>query len=397
MFLKETLIFPSINGSHYRIPNVIATKHGTYIAICNDRKGGAGDESQVQLLTLCRKTKSCDWENVKVIGGKVGWICFMGSVIYDEKRDCITVFGQWDADKPGEFNDLSDEEKAVIQKNVQEKAKRDGITLGLFVLESFDDGITWNERHIDFFPTMQRHSDGKMYEITAYTHGCGHGITLKNSKYKGRLIAPARTQIGVYHTIPELKEHCYNCAVYSDDNGKTWKTSGCVQIGTGEGVLIENADGSLTYNSRAYFKDCVRHIATSTDGGETWHSFRTDNFLVEDFAPGPYGCGGCNAALIRVDLADINDKSCLPNDAEGVTIFTNPHSDARENMAACISFNGGNTWDKVKVFYPGFSAYSSIDFNPVTQTFCLIYERGEKDPYSDGIVAAEFDLEWLLS
>ncbi len=397
MFFKESLIFPSINGSHYRIPNVIATKHGTFIAVCNDRKGGSSDDSQVQLLTLCRKEKDSDWEDVRVIDGKPGWICFFGSIIYDEKRDCITVFAQWDADRPGEFNDLSDEEKAKIQASVEEKAKTDGIILGQVKFESFDDGLTWVESAEKFITTMQEHTDGKMYEITPYTHGCGHGITLKNSKYKGRLIAPARTQIGVYHTIPELKEHCYNCAVYSDDNGKTWQTTGCVQIGTGEGVLIENADGSLTYNSRAYFKDCVRHIATSTDGGETWHSFRTDDFLVEDLAPGPYGCGGCNAALIRVDLDDIEDKSSLPNGAEGVTVFTNPHSRDRENMAACISFDGGIIWDKVKVFYPGFAAYSSIDFNPITQTFCLIYEHGKKDPYSDGIMAAEFDLEWLLS
>ena len=56
MFYKEKLIFPSVNGSNFRIPNVCVTKKGTFIAVCNDRKGCVGDESQVQSLTMCRKT-----------------------------------------------------------------------------------------------------------------------------------------------------------------------------------------------------------------------------------------------------------------------------------------------------------------------------------------------------
>ena len=66
-------------------------------------------------------------------------------------------------------------------------------------------------------------------------------------------------------------------------------------------------------------------------------------------------------------------------------------------MAACVSFDSSKTWEKVKVFYPGYAAYSSIEFNPITQTFCILFEFGEKNEYSGGIMAAEFDLEWLLS
>lgn len=397
MFFEENLIFPSINGSHYRIPNVCVTKKGTFIAACNDRKGCVGDESKVQFLTMCRKPVNGDWEEVISLGERPGWVCFMGSLVYDEVRDCIMLFGQWDAERFDEFNDIPDEEIKKRDERIKQKAAKEGVTLGDFVMESFDDGLTWQERSVEFLPVKQLHSDGKYYDITAWTHGCGHGITLNKGKYKGRLLAPARTNIGRYKTRPELKEHCYNCAIYSDDNGITWQTSNCVQIGTGEGTLCENFDGSITYNSRSFFKEGPRLIATSYDGGETWCDFRKDEFLIEDLAPGPFGCGGCNGAIIRVDKADLKDNHLLPNGADGVTVFTNPHAYARENMAACISFDSSKTWDRVKVFYPGFAAYSSIEFNSFTQTFCVLYEYGERDEYSAGIAAVEFDLEWLLN
>ena len=87
----------------------------------------------------------------------------------------------------------------------------------------------------------------------------------------------------------------------------------------------------------------------------------------------------------------------LPEGAKDVTVFCNPRAKTRDNMCACVSFDSGNTWSKVKVINPGHAAYSSLEWNPVTQKFCLLYETGEKHPYSDGITAAEFDMEWLLS
>ncbi|MBE6959035.1 MAG: exo-alpha-sialidase [Ruminococcaceae bacterium] len=247
------------------------------------------------------------------------------------------------------------------------------------------------EREHTVAPVEQLHWDGKTYKIGGGTHGAAHGIQLKHGKYKGRLLCASRTGIGSYTDWNGLQKVTYNNAIYSDDHGKTWKTANCVQVGTGEGTLIENADGTLTYNSRAYFKDGKRRIATSTDGGATWGNFRNDDFLEEE------AFCGCNASFLRVALEDIKDKSILPEGAKDVTVFCNPRAKTRDNMCACVSFDSGNTWSKVKVINPGHAAYSSLEWNPVTQKFCLLYETGEKHPYSDGITAAEFDMEWLLS
>ena len=60
------------------------------------------------------------------------------------------------------------------------------------------------------------------------------------------------------------------------------------------------------------------------------------------------------------------------------------------------SFDGGKTWPVEKTVRKEPSAYSSLDFDPSSQRFFLLYEQGINNPYDLGIAAAEFDLEWLL-
>ena len=391
MYFKETLIFHSGNGANYRIPSVIATNKGTLIAVCNDRRNSLSDSCAEVTITLCRKEADGEWSEVKLLQGKENFCCGIGNAIYDAELDNIIVFGGYGAIPREEFKEYTKEEIEEHDRKVREMAEAAGIKLGSYLIESKDDGNTWTETPYKVNPVKQIHTDGTEHTVSGGTHGAAHGIQLKNGQYKGRLISASRTQIGKYSTIDGLKEHVYNNAIYSDDHGKTWKTANCVQVGTGEGTLIENADGTLTYNSRAYFKDGKRRIATSTDGGATWGNFRNDDFLEEE------AFCGCNASFLRVALEDIKDKSILPEGAKDVTVFCNPRAKTRDNMCACVSFDSGNTWSKVKVINPGHAAYSSLEWNPVTQKFCLLYETGEKHPYSDGITAAEFDMEWLLS
>ena len=391
MFVKEQLIFKSGNGANYRIPSIIATNNGTFIAVCNDRRNSLSDSCAEVTITLCRKEANGEWSDVKLLQGHEGFCCGIGNAIYDAELDNIIVFGGYGAIPREEFKEYTKEETDEWNRKVNEMAEAAGVKLGGYLIQSSDDGNTWSETPYGVKPVEQVHTDGTVHTVSGHTHGAAHGIQLKNSQYKGRLISAARTQIGKYSTIDGLKEHVYNNAIYSDDHGKTWQTANCVQVGTGEGTLIENADGTLTYNSRAYFKDGKRRIATSTDGGATWGDFRNDEFLEEE------AFCGCNASFLRVALEDIKDKSMLPEGAKDVTVFCNPRAKTRDNMCACVSFDSGKTWSHVKVINPGHAAYSSLEWNKVTQTFCLLYETGEKHPYSDGISAIEFDLEWLLS
>jgi len=235
------------------------------------------------------------------------------------------------------------------------------------------------------------HIDGRRVSFGGSCHGSAHGIELRHGPHAGRLLCPSRTQAGQYANWDELRVNVYNNALWSDDHGLTWHASAPVQLGTGEGTLIERADGSILYNSRAYFRDGLRYTAVSTDGGESWGSFGTDGFLREETF-----CG-CNASFLRIERNELADASLLPEDADGVTLFVNPRAEKRVNMTVCWSFDGGESWSGTKTVFAGPSSYSSLDYSRETDRFVLLYERGEEDPCDGGVAAAEFDLSWLFA
>ena len=109
---------------------------------------------------------------------------------------------------------------------------------------------------------------------------------------------------------------------------------------------------------------------------------------------------GCNASLLRVELADIKDVACLPAGARDVTVFCNPRAETRRRMAACVSFDAGGDFREARVIFDGPAAYSSLDFDRHSGHFFLLYEKGDPQkghsPYTEGLCVAEFDFEWLL-
>ena len=214
---------------------------------------------------------------------------------------------------------------------------------------------------------------------------------LNHGPHAGRLLCPSRTATGEYHDMDGLRTHSYNNAIYSDDHGLTWQASAPVQPGTGEGTLIEDGEGNILYNSRAYYEDRKRYLATSVDGGATFADFRTDDFLLDT------AYMGCNASLLRVERQNLTDDSLLPDYADSVTVFINPRSENRDHLTACVSFDSGKTWAQTKLIHKGKCAYSSLAFHQAEQRFYLLYECGETDPYNSGIMCASFDLEWLLA
>ncbi len=391
MYSNKQLIFPWNGRSNYRIPNIIVTNDGTFLAFCNDRKDSYADHAEEVSLVLRRKKAGEDWEEEKTLQGIEGWHCAIQNAVYDNEIGKAFLFFGRNPVSTNEFGKFTKEELAEFARKREEKAKAAGIKPGSFKLTSTDNGETWEEFDFSINRVEHEHWDGEILSIAGYGHGSARGIQLKHSEYKGRLICPTRSNVRHYDSFEGLRKVAYNNAAYSDDHGETWQCSKCVQLGTGEGTLLENGDGTLTYNSRSYLQTMKRPLATSTDGGATWHDFRDDDFLIEEKYI------GCNASFIRVGLEEIKDKSMLPADAQGVVVFANPRAETRDNMCCCVSFDEGKTYSHVKVVDPGHCAYSSLEWNPVTQTFCLLYEHGDKNPYNYGISAVEFDLEWLLS
>ena len=390
MFVNENLLFKSGGRSNYRIPAIVADRDGVIHAFCNDRHDSLDDHAEETYLVYARKRPGCSWENVKTLDGHNGWCCMIGSAVHDAiTGDTFCTFTR----KPiamNEFGDYTDAEVAELEARAVEKAREAGIDYGHIIFRTSDNGDTWNHAPINLAQRPFTTHDGREIMIDGLCHGSASGIQLRYGPHKGRLLCPSRIFTNRYSSWDDAILACYNNSIYSDDHGKTWKPSAPVQQGTGEGTLIEDENGVIHYNSRNMHQDGTRLLATSTDGGETYHDFRTADFIYEDKNI------GCNASFLRVDAADIDN---LPGNAASITLFANPRADVRENMTVCVSFDNGKTWAHTKTIWSGGSAYSSLTYDKNTQHFFLLYEKGEsaKNPYEYGISLIEFDLEWLMA
>ncbi len=392
MFCNEVLLFKSDGKSNFRIPSLVCANDGSVYAFCNDRKQSLDDFAQEVALSYAIKRCGKEWSEVRELAFHSGWACGIGSAVYDEKTDTVFVTGGKNPVSRKEFNNYTEEQIKELERQAKEKAEREGIRIGAYIYSSKDKGESWSSDEYKVIPRRFTRADGVEISIEGGGHGSGHGITLRHGEHRGRLLCPTRVTVHRYNDKSGLRTACYNNAVYSDDHGKTWHACAPVQVGTGEGVLYEDGDGSIVLNSRAYFEDGKRRLAKSYDGGETWGDFSIDDFLLEDSA------WGVNASMIRVEREQLGDAAALlPEDADSVTLFANPRATTRRNMSICVSFDSGKTWSKVKRVWENQSAYSSLDFSEKDGRFHLIYEKGETNPYSCGISAVEFDLEWLLT
>lgn len=397
MFFQETLLFASEGRSHYRIPSIIVTKRGTVLAFSNDRKDSLSDHAAYSTLAVARKEVGGEWSDPCELAGFEGWSFSIGSAVYDGEADRVMLHHRRSPVARKEFGSYTEEKLAELDRREREnleKAAPHGITPGDFIMLSEDDGLHFSTKPMCLRKATQAHWDGSVAEVGGSTHGSAHGIQLRHGAHKGRLLCPSRTSIGTYDSWSGLQKCVYNNAIYSDDHGESWQASNCVQLATGEGTLIERGDGSILYNSRAYYYDGLRYLATSTDGGATYHDFRTDAFLRESVET------GCNASFLRVELSELGASCTLPESASDLTVFCNPRYGIRRQMTACFSFDGGERWQGEKEIFGGSCAYSSLEFNPQDKHFYLLYERGrdmqDGSPYGAGLYVAEFDAEWLL-
>jgi len=256
---------------------------------------------------------------------------------------------------------------------------------------SRDNGKTWEKETITVKPNAvgQGSPDG----VPTQTTCSESGITLLYGKHKGRLLMPVRIQPPDGSNDQEWWPYNYNTAIYSDDGGKTWQTSGPVQSGTGEGTLAELSDGHVYYNSRCHMAiDHRRRISRSYDGGHMWTDWEVSEDLFEVGEPFYFKYGtkpsyGCNAGLVRMPLEATGGRDVL--------LFSTPDNpgSTRVRMTVWASFDGGRSWPVKRLIYEGPSAYSSLAAGR-DGTIYLLFERGEKKLY-ERLALARFNLEWL--
>ncbi|MBO5294928.1 MAG: exo-alpha-sialidase, partial [Clostridia bacterium] len=148
MFAKETLLFPTKEHSNYRIPSIVATKDGTVLAFCNDRKNTVADEAaEVSLMVSCKQAGE-DWSPVKPLMDISGWACNIGSAVYDEITDTVMCsFGRSPLTK-SEWGNYTKEQLEEMDRQAAARAREMGIERGDFLLHSSDGGKTWTETRL---------------------------------------------------------------------------------------------------------------------------------------------------------------------------------------------------------------------------------------------------------
>ena len=249
----------------------------------------------------------------------------------------------------------------------------------LSVYRSRDDGKTWRKMAV----TIQPDSRGNVPSM----HMNEHGITLRRGKHAGRLIRAARHYAGTNHRS-KWPEH-YTTAIYSDDHGKTWRTSKpFAEMGTGEAAIVELSDSRLYYNSRSHWNEkkppMRRRCAWSADGGETWTGWQIVEILPDGPQDKSYGCFG---GLVR-----------LPITGTDILLFSNCDSPAHRNHGTVwVSFDGGRTWPLKRLLREGSFEYSSLAAGrPGTPSEGWIYMHFEGLVPEDSHLA-RFNLSWLMA
>ena len=392
MFFENVRVFGSAGASHYRIPSLCVTPRGTALAFANDRRGSASDHVPESALVLARREAGGAWSAPRVLVFQPGYAATIGSAMcLPQSGEVICFFHRYALTRP-EFARYTPEDDRRFAEEQAAKAKADGVEIGWRVLRSRDDGISWEETPLVCTPISYKDArDGQTRTAIPSAHGSTPGIVLRYGAHAGRIVCPARYAVGSYASMEEIRDYVANCALLSDDGGKTWFAGGSAQRGTGEGTLIERANGEILFNSRAYFFDQKRYLDLSRDGGETFESLGTDPTLLEERRI------GCCASLLRIERAELADDALLPPEATSVTLFSNPRAEDRSHMTICISWDEARTWALSREIWPGAASYSTLAYSAAESRLLLLYERGMgRDPCGDGLAVAGMDFEWLL-
>lgn len=326
----------------YRIPGIVTTDKGTLLGVYDIRYKHAGDLPADIDVGLSRSTDGGKtWEPIKIImdmgapheNNGIG----DPAILFDPATKTIWVAALWSKGN----RSIAGSEPGLSPD-----------TTGQFALvSSNDDGLTWSQP----VTITSQVKDPKWH---LYFNGPGNGIAMSN----GTLVFASQ-----YWDESKKPGMPHSAIIYSEDQGKTWKSGTGAKSNTTEAQIVETSPGTLMLNMRDN-RGGFRSVATTSDLGRTWTEHPTSYNALQDPV--------CMASFIK---AKVKVKGQLKD----VLFFSNVNSStARMNMTIKASLDLGETWlpanemllDERRSF--GYSALTKIDDN----TIGILYE-GIRDLY----------------
>lgn len=178
-------------------------------------------------------------------------------------------------------------------------------TVYLWMRTSDDGGRTWSAPRL--LSDTLKHEDESFFGI------CPGRGTVFMHEGRERIVFCAYNNRGII-----ADPHFENaCAVYSDDNGETWKRSEKIKIRPGLGktseaqtVVLQNGNRQVL---RMYARNSSNFIAfsDSTDGGRSWTAFRADMALQ--------GTRNCMVSFITANAPTLGGQAVLCSAGGSVT------------------------------------------------------------------------------
>ncbi len=349
---------PKADGfASIRIPAAVVSKKGTVLAFAEGRAADA-DQAKNKIVLKRSTDGGKTWGKLAVIAEDgdraLNNPC---AVVERESGRVLLMYQSYPA--------------GVGERSGKVQPGYDGnFVVRNWLITSDDDGATWSK------PRDITRETKREKVVTTVAGGPGVGIQLRHGRHAGRVLMP-------FNEGPFGAWNVY--AVYSDDNGRTWKMGdaapgGLIDAGGGkqtslvnEAQFVELKDGSVRFNVRRWAGKAVRKTCVSADGGVTWSKVEDAPELLDP---------GCMGSVLRyTDPAD-GGKSRL--------LYSGPQSTKRENGTVFVSYDEGRTWSTKRVLCKGAFAYSCLTALPDGTVGCLYEADGTRT-----IVFARFTLDWL--
>lgn len=341
-----------------RIPSMVVTNKGAVLAFAEGRSANA-DQAENKIILKRSEDNGRAWGPLSVIASDGDRSLNNPCAVVDRQTGVIFLMFQ---SYPQGINETSKKlSPGVTGENIVRN----------YIISSKDDGVDWSK------PLDITRETKRPVVVTTNAVGPGIGIQITKGRYAGRLVFP-------FNEGPFNEWHIY--AVYSDDQGATWKMGNIAPGGfvtdragkqisnVNEAQLVELRDGSLRFIVRRWAGDPVRQTCVSHDGGVTWSK-------VEDVKDIPDPC--CMGSVLRYVSPETPHKELL--------LYAGPRSyTKRENGTVYISDDDGISWKIHRQLYAGEYEYSVLTELQDGEIGCLF----EADGYSR-IVFARFPLEWI--